>query len=85
MVFNYFSSLLGGQFDVSGPEFALLITFNIISFCTGAFLSFGAPGEALAQAGDHTEYIVDGLALGGPVAPRSATYREYKCQPNEQF
>jgi S1-C subfamily serine protease len=63
----------------------LRLTPNIIGFCTGAFLSFGTPGEALAQAGDQTEYIVDGLPLGGPVAPRSSTYREYKCRPSEQF
>jgi hypothetical protein len=56
---------------------------NIIDYCAVAFLAIGAP--AIAQAGDQTEYIVDGLALGGSVAPRSATYKEYKCQPSEQF
>ncbi len=38
-----------------------------------------------AASRDQPQYIVDGLALGDPVAPGSAAYREYKCGPSEQF
>jgi hypothetical protein len=58
---------------------------NIIAFCAIAMLAGGGPIETLAQTGDQTDYIIDGLALGGLVAPKSATYREYKCRPSEQF
>lgn len=34
---------------------------------------------------DRSPYVVDGLALGDPVAPKSAAYREYLCRPSEQF
>jgi S1-C subfamily serine protease len=49
-------------------------------FCSGGTV---IPTDALA--GNQTQYIIDGLALGAPVAPKSATYREYKCHPSEQF
>jgi hypothetical protein len=39
--------------------------------------------DAHAQAG--SPYVIDGLALGGAVAPRSAAYREYRCGSSEQF
>jgi hypothetical protein len=58
---------------------------DVLGFWT-LVLFFGASLiQAVARAEDQTPYIVDGLALGGPVAPKSATYREYKCRPSEQF
>ena len=59
---------------------------DVIGFCVLALFCSGGtliPTDALA--GNQTQYIVDGLALGDPVAPKSATYREYKCHPSEQF
>jgi len=59
---------------------------DVIGFCILALFCSGGtliPTDALA--GNQTQYIVDGLALGAAVAPRSATYREYKCHPSEQF
>ena len=59
---------------------------DVIGFCILAlFCSGGTLIPTDAFAGNQTQYIVDGLALGAPVAPRSATYREYKCHPSEQF
>lgn len=58
------------------------------AFCAAAMLFEGATGTTPVQASDAAagaEFVVDGLALGGLVAPRSAAYREYKCQPSEQF
>ena len=58
---------------------------DVIGFFALALFVGGAPFQAAAQAGDRTQYIVDGLALGDPVQPGSAAYREYKCGPSEQF
>jgi len=58
----------------------------VIGFCVLALFSGGGmpiPFDALAR--NQTQYIVDGLALGDLVAPKSAAYREYKCRPSEQF
>jgi hypothetical protein len=49
-----------------------------------ALLASVTPIQPVA-AGDQTQYTVDGLALGDPVAPKSATYQEYKCRRSEQF
>jgi S1-C subfamily serine protease len=57
---------------------------SIVGFCALALLVSVTPIQPVA-AGDQTQYIVDGLALGDPVAPKSATYQEYKCRPSEQF
>jgi Trypsin-like peptidase domain len=45
----------------------------------------GALFQTPAIAGNDAQYIVDGLPLGDPVVPKSATYREYNCRPSEQF
>jgi hypothetical protein len=66
-------------------NFELRLIPNVFWVCAGVLLASAAPTEGLAQTGDQTEYVVDGLALGSPVAPRSAAYQEYKCQPSEQF
>jgi S1-C subfamily serine protease len=58
---------------------------NIIGFCAGALLASVVPLGVHAQTDGWTKYIVDGLALGDPVAPKSAAYKEYTCQPSEQF
>jgi S1-C subfamily serine protease len=59
---------------------------GVIGFCVlTLFCSGGTPIPTDALAGNQTQYIVDGLALGDPVAPKSATYREYQCRPSEQF
>lgn len=58
---------------------------DVIGFFALALFVGGAPFQAAAQAGDRTQYIVDGLALGDPVQPNSATYRQYQCSPSEQF
>jgi hypothetical protein len=52
-------------------------------FCTFALLVIAAPFEVTAQ--DRTKYVVDGLALGEPVAPNSRTYQQYRCGPSKQF
>lgn len=39
----------------------------------------------LSRVSEWSPYIVDGLGLGDPVAPRSSAYREYRCRPSEQF
>jgi hypothetical protein len=58
---------------------------NVIGFCAWAMFVGGGPIQTAAFGGERTQYVVDGLALGAPVAPKSATYREYKCRPSEQF
>jgi hypothetical protein len=51
----------------------------------------GAPSEVLDAAPApavptvKSIYTVDGLALGGQIIPDSASYREYRCGPSEQF
>lgn len=32
-----------------------------------------------------TEYAVDGIEVGTPLSFKSASYREYRCRPSEQF
>ena len=39
-------------------------------------------GNAIAAS---TEYAVDGLAIGTQLNFNSASYREYKCSPSDQF
>jgi hypothetical protein len=39
----------------------------------------------LAVGPDHSNFDVDGLALGGDVYPDSAVYRSYTCQPSVDF
>jgi len=39
-------------------------------------------GNAIAAP---TEYAVDGLAVGTQLNFGSASYREYKCSPSDQF
>jgi hypothetical protein len=58
---------------------------NVIGFGAVALFVSDAPIQTAALAEDQTQYIVDGLALGDPVAPKSAAYQEYKCRPSEQF
>ena len=53
--------------------------------CALAVFGSGALFQAPTQAGDRTQYIVDGLALGAPVHPSSSTYRAYQCRLSEQF
>jgi S1-C subfamily serine protease len=50
-----------------------------------AFLISAGLMQPCALAKDESPYIVDGLALGGPVAPKSAAYRAYACRPSRQF
>jgi hypothetical protein len=57
----------------------VLSFWALVLFCDAPLI------QAVARAENQTPYIVDGLALDGPVAPKSATYREYKCRPSEQF
>ena len=57
---------------------------NVVCNCALA-LFVGALSQAPALAGDRTQYIVDGLALGDLVHPNSSVYREYRCSPSEQF
>lgn len=42
-------------------------------------------GAMTAARAERSQYVVDGLALGDPVAPRSSAYQEYRCGPSEQF
>ena len=42
-------------------------------------------GAMIAARAESSQYVVDGLALGDPVAPRSSAYQEYRCGPSEQF
>ncbi len=58
---------------------------DVIGFCALALFVGGAPIQAAALTGNRTQYIVDGLALGEPVQPKSSVYREYQCRPSEQF
>jgi tetratricopeptide (TPR) repeat protein/predicted aspartyl protease len=37
------------------------------------------------QSTEKSEYVVDGHSLGAQVAFNSAAYREYQCNPSEQF
>jgi S1-C subfamily serine protease len=53
-----------------------------IGRCALYFLLSGSLIQAHAES---SQYIVDGLALGDPVAPRSSAYQEYRCGPSEQF
>jgi hypothetical protein len=39
-------------------------------------------GNAIAEP---TQYVVDGLAVGSQLSFNSASYREYRCSPSEQF
>src|ERR1700737_1448789 len=39
-------------------------------------------GDAMAEPG---QYAVDGLAIGTQLNFDSASYRQYKCSPSEQF
>lgn len=54
-------------------------------FFAAAFLIFAWLMQHCALAKDESPYVVDGLALGGPVAPKSAAYRAYACWPSSQF
>jgi hypothetical protein len=60
-----------------------LLRGGIITLCTFALIVSIPVVDAASR--DQPQYIVDGLALGDPVAPGSAAYREYKCGPSEQF
>jgi hypothetical protein len=51
--------------------------FLVIAACGWALV---APAKA-----DDSVYMVDGLALGASVQFGSSAYREYKCQPSEQY
>ncbi|MGO9673801.1 MAG: S1C family serine protease [Methylocella sp.] len=48
-------------------------------------LSLFLAGAIIQARAESSQYIVDGLALGDPVAPRSSAYQEYRCGPSEQF
>ena len=76
---QYFSALLRLSFRWRQRHYVIGF-FVLAVFCSGGIL---VPTDAVA--GNQTQYIVDGLALGDPVAPKSATYREYQCRPSEQF
>jgi Trypsin-like peptidase domain len=56
---------------------------TVAVICATALPLIGGSGQG--RAGENSQYIVDGLALGGPVAQNSAAYREYRCRPSEQF
>ncbi|HET6374803.1 MAG TPA: serine protease, partial [Methylocella sp.] len=56
-----------------------------ICFFAAAFLITAGLTQPCALAKDESPYIVDGLALGGPVAPKSAAYLAYTCRPSNQF
>jgi hypothetical protein len=42
------------------------------------------PADAPSKL-DHSDFVVDGLALGGAVYPDSPTYKAYACQQSDQF
>lgn len=43
------------------------------------------PSYALSTGPSNSDYIIDGLHLGGTVNPDSPTYKAYTCRPSEQF
>jgi hypothetical protein len=47
-----------------------------------AFASVVLCGNAVAEP---TQYVVDGLAVGTQLSFTSASYREYRCSPSDQF
>jgi uncharacterized protein/mevalonate kinase len=47
--------------------------------------SLPQPVAAPNTGSSNSDYIVDGLALGGMVHPGSTIYRAYTCRPSDQF
>ncbi|MGM4907182.1 superinfection immunity protein [Tardiphaga sp. 866_E4_N2_1] len=43
------------------------------------------PEPVVPAVATKSIYSVDGLALGGRIVPDSASYRDYRCAPSEQF
>lgn len=41
--------------------------------------------QALESANYAPRFVVNGLALGGPVNPQSDSYRSFQCKPSDQF
>ena len=68
----------------SERDFRFLLKFGRVMAIVLAFT--GAPDQLRARGNLPTyQYVIDGLALGDPVAPASSAYREYRCRPSEQF
>ena len=56
-------------------HFLLVISLLFKPFCH----------PALGAGMNQTRFTVDGLSLGSKVVPAGAVYREYSCQPSEQY
>jgi hypothetical protein len=67
------------RFDVSNNR---RVRLRIGAAAMGAGIVVFAYGNAMAAP---TEYAVDGLAVGTQLNFGSASYREYKCNPSDQF
>ena len=78
-------AILGVHFRIATPGVRWRSRRYVMGFCALTLFVGGASIQTVALGRERTQYIVDGLALGAPVAPKSTTYRQYKCRPSEQF
>ncbi|HTV33331.1 MAG TPA: retropepsin-like aspartic protease [Methylocella sp.] len=61
--------------------------FRTICFCSMFSLAStaGNAQERTITVHPETNYSVDGLAIGAPVAPTSSAYHKYSCKPSDQY